>query len=49
MPSGLFRTVFLLLIGFVLGATMVEVMCSQPDLTVSLCFLFSIHRWTWQR
>jgi hypothetical protein len=49
MPSGLFRTVFVLLIGFVLGATMVEVMYTQTDLTVSLCFLFSIQRWTWQR
>ena len=46
MPSGLFRTAFLLLIGFVLGATMVEVMYSQPDLTVSLCVIFSIHKYT---
>jgi hypothetical protein len=46
MPSGLFRTVFLLLIGFVLGATMVEVMYTQTDLPVSLCFIISIHKWT---
>lgn len=37
MPSGLFRQVFLLLIGLIIGATLMNVFNTQGDLVISLC------------
>lgn len=49
MPSELFRQVFLLLIGLIVGATLVSFFNTQTDLMVSWCLILTAHRDSYQR
>lgn len=44
MPSELFRQAFLLLIGLIVGATLVSFFNRQAGLVISWCLILTVHR-----
>jgi len=44
MPSELFKPIFLLLVGAILGTTLLNLLGTQSELIASWCLILTVHR-----